>query len=239
MPSLILAAEQPRRVSAVGAHRRRACPVRAGRASRAAFAAELDEYEGWERYNRHAWREDFEGFCEFFFAEIFPEPHSTRQIECGLEWARGTTGELLAKTVDAARVGAREASELARRVRCPVLVLHGDLDAMRDHANGAALASATGGRLVTLEGSGHAPTLRDPVRVNLLLREFLLPAEPPPAWRRAAARAPRALFVSSPIGLGHARRDIAIARELRRLRPGSRDRLARPAAGHGAARGGR
>ncbi len=30
---------------------------------------------------------------------------------------------------------------------------------------------------------------------------------------------PRALFISSPIGLGHARRDVAIARELRRLVP--------------------
>ena len=35
------------------------------------------------------------------------------------------------------------------------------------------------------------PTLRDPVRVNLLLREFLLPAAPPPTWRRAR-RAPAA-----------------------------------------------
>ena len=38
--------------------------------------------------------------------------------------------------------------------------------------------------------------------------------------RKAAARATkRALFVSSPIGLGHARRDLAIARELRALHP--------------------
>ena len=44
-----------------------------------------------------------------------------------------------------------------------------------------------------------------------------------PAERRIARaphRAhPRALFVSSPIGLGHAQRDLAIARELRALRP--------------------
>ena len=33
-------------------------------------------------------------------------------------------------------------------------------------------------------------------------------------------RTPRVLYVSSPIGLGHARRDVAIARELRRLVPG-------------------
>ncbi len=39
-------------------------------------------------------------------------------------------------------------------------------------------------------------------------------------WTRAAARSPRALYLSSPIGLGHARRDLAIAQQLRRLHPG-------------------
>jgi predicted glycosyltransferase len=81
------------------------------------------------------------------------------------------------------------------------------------------LADATRGKLVTLEGAGHLPTARDPVKTNLLLREFISPPPTPGRWRRAAARGKRALFVSSPIGLGHARRDVAIARELRRLQP--------------------
>ncbi|HET9613865.1 MAG TPA: hypothetical protein VFP22_03545, partial [Candidatus Limnocylindrales bacterium] len=38
-------------------------------------------------------------------------------------------------------------------------------------------------------------------------------------WTRALARTRRALYLSSPIGLGHAMRDAAIADELRRLRP--------------------
>jgi len=38
-------------------------------------------------------------------------------------------------------------------------------------------------------------------------------------WTRALARPRRALYLSSPIGLGHAMRDAAIADELRRLRP--------------------
>ncbi|GAA3201472.1 hypothetical protein GCM10017690_04870 [Microbacterium terregens] len=38
-------------------------------------------------------------------------------------------------------------------------------------------------------------------------------------WVRAQRRPRRALFLSSPIGLGHARRDIAIAQELRLLHP--------------------
>jgi predicted glycosyltransferase len=57
------------------------------------------------------------------------------------------------------------------------------------------------------------------VRVNLLLRDFVAPRTAPARWTRGRRRGKRALYVSSPIGLGHARRDVAIARELRRLHP--------------------
>ena len=75
-------------------------------------------------------------------------------------------------------------------------------------------------RLVTFEGSGHAPHLRDPVATNLVIRDFACPAGPPPRWRRGRSRRKRALYISSPIGLGHALRDVAIAGELRALHPG-------------------
>jgi predicted glycosyltransferase len=38
-------------------------------------------------------------------------------------------------------------------------------------------------------------------------------------WTRGLSRAKRALYLSSPIGLGHARRDVAVANELRTARP--------------------
>jgi predicted glycosyltransferase len=61
------------------------------------------------------------------------------------------------------------------------------------------------------------------VKVNLLIREFadhISPAQPEPRhWTRGRARRKRALYISSPIGLGHARRDVAIAEELRTLHP--------------------
>ncbi len=41
----------------------------------------------------------------------------------------------------------------------------------------------------------------------------------PRSWTRAMARKRRALYISSPIGLGHPQRDVAIADELRALRP--------------------
>jgi pimeloyl-ACP methyl ester carboxylesterase/predicted glycosyltransferase len=184
------------------------------------FDTEYETDEGWAKYNRHFWSRDYRGFLEFFFAQCFNEPHSTKQIEDAVGWGLQTDPETLADTSRALALCRTERlRDTCGRVQCPTLVLHGDADLVRPHAQGAALAEATGGRLVTLEGSGHLPQARDPVKVNLLLRDFLCPPPPAPRWTRGRGRPRRALFVSSPIGLGHARRDLAIADELRKLRP--------------------
>ena len=103
-----------------------------------------------------------------------------------------------------------------------MLVIHGDEDRIRPHASGVALAEITGGELVTVAGGGHGPQGRDPVLVNRLVERFVDRVHPRPRQRSwtPAHRAPkRALYLSSPIGLGHARRDAAIADELRKLHP--------------------
>jgi hypothetical protein len=116
-------------------------------------------------------------------------------------------------------IGPTEVAELGQRIRCPVLVIHGTDDAQVDYWRGEELARQLKGQLVLLEGSGHAPHVRDPVKINLLLRDFVKPAAPPQRWMRGRSRRRRALYVSSPIGLGHAQRDVAIADELRKLHP--------------------
>jgi pimeloyl-ACP methyl ester carboxylesterase len=50
--------------------------------------------------------------------------------------------------------------------------MHGTQDAVRDYAEGEALADCTDGALVTLAGAGHFPHARDPVQVNLLIKQF-------------------------------------------------------------------
>jgi pimeloyl-ACP methyl ester carboxylesterase/predicted glycosyltransferase len=180
-----------------------------------------DTDDGWAKYNSHFWSRDYRGFLEFFFAQCFTEPHSTKQIEDAVGWALETDPETLADTTRAIQLCRTERfRDTCARVRCPVLVIHGDADLIRPHAQGAALAEATGGTLVTLEGAGHLPQARDPVKVNLLLSDFV---DPPglkaSVWTRGKRRRRRALYISSPIGLGHARRDVAIARELRQLMP--------------------
>jgi pimeloyl-ACP methyl ester carboxylesterase/predicted glycosyltransferase len=195
------------------------------------FTDRLETTRGWAKFNQHYWREHYREFLEFFFAKVFNEPHSTKPIEDTVAWGLETDAETLIAT-NLARVvlggpvsDPETAADAARRLRCPVLVVHGDADAIRPLATGIRLAELSGGQLVTLEGSGHAPHVRDPVRFNLLLREFISSLGPQAAprpsrrWTHALGRPPRALYLSSPIGLGHARRDVAIAKQLRALRP--------------------
>jgi pimeloyl-ACP methyl ester carboxylesterase len=218
---LLLAADHPERVEAavfIGANYPGGGePV----AERTVYSweDELDTDEGWAKHNYHYWLRDYQGYLEFFMSRMFTEPHSTKPIEDGVGWGLDTTGETLALTYLAPFMEPEEARELAGRVRCPVLVIHGEDDAHSSVTRGIALAEHTGGQLVLLEGSFHAPHVRDPVRVNLLLRDFIKPAPPPQRWVRGKSRRKRALYISSPIGLGHAQRDVAIAAELRKLHP--------------------
>jgi len=202
-------------------------PLAPPHAERAKWARRFDELvdteEGWAKTNRHYWLRDYQGYVAFFMAQMFPEPHSTKQIEDTTGWGLETTPQVLIATIEAPALSEEEIQGLASRVRCPVLVVHGSDDRQSPAQRAGALAKAVGGSLVILEGSGHAPHARDPVKINLLLREFIDSVARPKRtvrWRRGRSRTKRALYVSSPIGLGHARRDAAIATELRRLVPG-------------------
>ncbi|WP_315098388.1 alpha/beta fold hydrolase [uncultured Cellulomonas sp.] len=192
------------------------------------FDEPLDTTEGWAKYNKHYWLGGgYDDFTEFFFRRMFSEPHSTKQIEDAVGWAHEIAPETLSDTT-AGRLGCDGAvcepvAPLARRVMCPVLVVHGSDDRIRPLAFGEKLAELTGGELVVLEHAGHGPSARDPVQVNHLIAQFVdrfAPPVPRRRWVRASRRPPRALYLSSPIGLGHAQRDVAIAAELRARRPG-------------------
>jgi pimeloyl-ACP methyl ester carboxylesterase/predicted glycosyltransferase len=190
--------------------------------SRAAqdFDEQRDEYVDWARWNRHYWLRHYEDFLEFFFSQTFTEPHSTKQREDAVGWGLETDAETLVATQLAPRLADEQGvRELLSRIDCPVLVIHGRDDAVRPWESAARLAELANGALTVLDGSGHFPHARDPVKVNLLLREFVKPAAPPRRWVRGKSRRRRALYISSPIGLGHAQRDAAIADELRKLQP--------------------
>ena len=202
---------------------------------------------GWDKYNRSYWLSSYPDFADFFVRNIFSEPHSTKQIEDAAGWAAETTGPVLVNTVDARPMPpAFDTSEaMYRRIRCPTLIIHGEDDRIQLHARAQAVAAVTGAELATIPGGGHNPLGRIPAKCNTLIADFLDRVVPPvvpkrrevPAGRRRPDR--KVLYLSSPIGLGHGRRDIAIARELRLLRPGvqidwlAQDPVSRLLAAHG------
>ncbi len=228
--SVQLAADHPERVSGVFAMAA-ACGIHIPGLDRDRFLWEEghDTTDGWAKYNRHNWLHgDYDDFLQFFFGQMFAEPHSSKQIEDCVGWGQETTPEVLVDTT-AARLGCdsvtcRSIEELAPQVRCPVVVVHGTEDRVRPHAVGERLAELTGGSLVTIEGGGHGPQSRDPVLINRMIADFVERTRPilspnRVTWTRAQHRPKRALYLSSAIGLGHARRDVAIAAELRLLHP--------------------
>lgn len=169
---------------------------------------------------------DLDRFLNVFMAAAFSEPHSTKAFEDGVEWGHGTTMEILQTAFVADRPGDLATyRSMCGRIGQPVLIVQGSDDRLTPEHHGRTLADAIGdnARVVLIEGGGHRGDLRDPVWFSVLLRDFVRSvtgsAERPDRWARSTARPPRALFLSSPIGVGHARRDVAIARELRKLKP--------------------
>jgi pimeloyl-ACP methyl ester carboxylesterase/predicted glycosyltransferase len=189
------------------------------------FLTKQDSYEAWNKYNKDFWLSDYPAFADHFIRQIFSEPHSTKQIEDALGWAAETTGEVLAKTVEARSIPPRlDVSEtMYRKIACPVLMIHGEDDQIQPYARARHVAEVVGAELVTIPGGGHSPQGRFPALTNTTIDEFLerkLGTRKPLIRARSAKRRPlSALYLSSPIGLGHGRRDIAITRELRKLHP--------------------
>jgi pimeloyl-ACP methyl ester carboxylesterase/predicted glycosyltransferase len=205
--ALRLAAEQPERVTHV---------VIAGGFAESRF--DHPKMAERRRAESELARGNWPEYLHWFFSIVFNEPHSTKPFEDGVRYGWATTGA----TVDWGLNGWLDADvrDLARRVSCPTLVIHGDGDKRVPYAKGEEIHELVrDSQLLTIGGGGHLTSVRDPVIFNRSLRDFVAGSPRTSTWTRAMSRRRKALFISSPIGLGHVQRDLAIARELRKLHP--------------------
>jgi pimeloyl-ACP methyl ester carboxylesterase/UDP:flavonoid glycosyltransferase YjiC (YdhE family) len=174
-------------------------------------------------------REDFDGWRTRLMTKCVPEPHSLKAVEDGVAWAGETTPDII---VEALReIEKDNVYGLLGQLRVPTLVLHGTEDWVVPYTHGKKLADAVpGATLVTFQGGGHMLPGREAAKVNRLIRNFVRNGSVashavPPMVERTPPRRPsrgaqrRILWLSSPIGLGHIQRDIAIAQRLRQLYP--------------------
>jgi pimeloyl-ACP methyl ester carboxylesterase len=143
---------------------------------------------GWAKYNAPYWRRDWPGFAAFFASQVFSEPHSTKPIEDMIGWFLETDPETIIATERApylwpptdwpdADWDEPRVMPFVRRVRCPVLVIHGDDDRIVDHEVGVRLTAELGAPLVTVHGGGHMPLTRDPIVINQLILDFVRSVE--------------------------------------------------------------
>jgi pimeloyl-ACP methyl ester carboxylesterase/UDP:flavonoid glycosyltransferase YjiC (YdhE family) len=189
------------------------------------------------------WAGDWEGWVAYHSGVLLPEPHSSKAYDDLVGWSLQTdVATITARTHAPLRpTEEQEAADLVRRLDLPMLVIHGTEDRCQPLERGRRLAELTGARFVVVEGGGHLPHARHPVLVNTKIKEFVhmttvatsatataaatATANAPVAveggapWLFARDRKRRALWVCSPIGLGHVLRDLAIARSLRERVP--------------------
>ncbi len=202
-------------------------PPMASRADAAArFEEDLPSNDGWYKMNRHYWLRAWPDFAGFFFDQICCEPHSTKVCEDAVGFALGTTGAAMVANEQGPAYARtpEDAAGVLESVQCPVLVIEGTEDRCQPRERFDTVARLTGAERVVLDGAGHLPMAREPVAVNRAVKAFVdritgtAPPASSPSTRRS--RAPRILYLSSPIGLGHVRRDLAVVRALREERPG-------------------
>lgn len=194
---------------------------------RETFEAHFECPEGFQKFNRHYWRENYADFARQLAEWAAHEPHSTCIREHGLAWSRETTAAVLEHTIDARLAPDQPYAldeSMYRRIRCPLLLIHGTADQLQHPGKSQAVAAVTGGELLLLDDCGHLPHARFPAKLNRILKDFLdrTLGTPAPEPRRKARGDRRVLYLSSPIGLGHGRRDLAVAQALRQRHPGLR-----------------
>ena len=182
-----------------------------------------DPLEHWAKYDPSYWEQRHEDFLWFFFGMCFPEPRSTKPIEDCVGWGLDTGPEVLVAEHQSELPTRETVESWCAAITSPVLAIHGDRDMISPLSRAQRIAELTGGQCVVITGGGHLPLARDPVQVNHLIHDFasrVAPASRTRSWTRGRVRPRKVLYLSSPIGLGHARRDVAVAQALKQQRDG-------------------
>ena len=140
------------------------------------FSPKRSEFEDWDKYNYDYWLSNYPDFAAHFIRNIFLrttfDQAGRGRRRPGLATPRGRP---LPMTVDARTMPpAFDLSEaMYRKIKCPLLMIHGDNDRIQPHDRAQLVAELTGAELVTIQGGGHNPLGRIPAKCNTLIADFL------------------------------------------------------------------
>lgn len=151
-----------------------------------AFRAEYDfendvpDAPGWAEVTRAYFRRDYRDFLEFFFGEMFPEPHSSKQWEDCVRWGLETMPEIMIAAHDSPMLceSVDDVHAVLGRVQCPTLIVHGDDDRCQPAERAVTLGDLLDAERLTITGAGHLPMAREPLAAKRAIGKFLDRIEP-------------------------------------------------------------
>ena len=162
------------------------------------------------------WEKIPEKTLDGFIERLCAEKYSLRTKELVWEWAHETNPEVWAKCFKAASY--IDVDDTLKEMNLPVLIFHGQNDRIVFPGASEYLhEKIPGSKLVLIPDAGHG-LLHTWPQVNRQILEFLKP-ETAQARPRKEPGKRKILWISSPIGLGHVKRDLAIATEMREKIP--------------------
>jgi pimeloyl-ACP methyl ester carboxylesterase len=188
----------------------------------ARFTGVHEPAEGWDKFSLAHWRADWADFVHFFHEQVFPEPHSSKQREDATGWSLETDPGRSRSRWHPGWRGLSTPRRSSPACDVPCWSCTRKATASTPTSGVCAPPSSPGATCSRSQGRPRPPATRAGVRQPCPAR-LRHPRHPPRAragaqprsrWVRGLDRRPRVLYLSSPIGLGHVRRDLAIARQL-------------------------
>jgi pimeloyl-ACP methyl ester carboxylesterase/predicted glycosyltransferase len=163
------------------------------------------------------WHDQPEEMLKGFIKITFPEKYSLRGKELVWQWAHETLPSIWERGFACSVYS--DVEQHLEDVDLPVLIIHGQADqTVPPSASEYLHQQIKGSKYISIPDSGHAFPRTWP-QVSRHILEFLRPATKAPASIEDHKGAVRVLWISSPIGLGHVKRDVTIANEIRKTRP--------------------
>ncbi|MFH1294061.1 MAG: alpha/beta fold hydrolase [Pseudomonadota bacterium] len=164
------------------------------------------------------WREQPETMLKGFIEMLCSENYSLRAKELIWEWAHETSPKIWEMGWSCSTFSSVD--EYLRKIDLPVLIVHAQEDRIiLPKASEHLHQRISGSKFITIPASGHGFTRTWP-QVSRYILGFLKPESTEPSPQRLhRGPPPKILWISSPIGLGHVKRDLAIAQEMREKMP--------------------
>lgn len=163
------------------------------------------------------WREQPEAMLQGFIEMVCSENYSLRHKELIREWAHETSPKIWGMGFQCSVES--NVDKHLKDIDIPVLIIHGQEDKLvLPNASDYLSEKIPGSRFIPIPQAGHGFIRKWP-QVSRHILEFLKPETKHNSLQSQQRKNPRMLWISSPIGLGHVKRDLAIAGEIRKKIP--------------------